>query len=177
MKKMFCLVIYLWICILSNAFIFAASQTQEDIQSLSQSTVDIDEKNQLFGVNPPSSSNQTVNLDRESYNGTVVWASGILYSDKWVKTSGNTIKIDACFGMYLNKSDAINRTNPLSNAYASIPVYLLDSSGKKTSPQYIITNKGWQTISFSVTPNKDYYIEFNFNTGYYASGDFIVYKP
>ncbi|WP_157872790.1 hypothetical protein [Desulfoscipio gibsoniae] len=129
---------------------------------------------QPSGVKPPSPSNETVKLG--TYEGTVNWASGMLYSHKWVRTSGTTIKLDGCFGIYKTKEDAINRKNPLSNLRAPISIWLVDSSGKSTSAKTIYTNDGWKTISFTVTANEDYYVAFDFNTGYYESGDFKVYK-
>ncbi|WP_139905314.1 hypothetical protein [Clostridium thermarum] len=126
-----------------------------------------------MGTKPPSSSAQTIVLGR--YNGSITWATGYLYTDKWVRTSKSYITAEADFGMYDNQTDAINRTNPLSNAHANIFIYLVDSSGNRTATQSIQTNRGTQGISFSVTPNKDYYVVFNFATGYYQSGDFSVF--
>lgn len=77
--------------------------------------------------------------------------------------------------MYANKNDAINKTNPLSNTHANIPIYLIDSKGKAIGPQYFSTNDGSQVISFTVTTGTNYYTKFNFNTGYFESGDFAIY--
>lgn len=130
---------------------------------------------QPMGSTPPNSSDPLVTLG--TYDGSITWASGYMYSAKWVKTSGTTIKIDADFDMYMSQADATNKTNPLSNAHANISIWLVDSSGNSVGPKYVTTCNGLQTVTFTVTANKQYYVKFNFNTGYYESGDFTVYKP
>jgi len=131
-------------------------------------------KVQPNATTPPPPSAGTVYLG--TYNGDVTWASGMLYSDKWVCPSGTTIKIDADFGQYWTQQDAINRTNPMSLGVYSVPVSLVDSSGHVVQTIDFASDDVWRTGTFTVTANKDYYVSFNFNSGYYHSGPFEVYQ-
>ncbi|WP_024834084.1 hypothetical protein [Ruminiclostridium josui] len=81
----------------------------------------------------------------------------------------------AGFGQYGTKEDAINRVNPLSQLHAGIWVQLVDKSGKKSEVKYLHCNGPVESVTFNVTSNADYYVRFNFDTGYYHSGAFSVY--
>lgn len=129
----------------------------------------------IFGVDPPPESNGTVKLG--TYEGDIEWATGYLFSNKWVKTgstSDTTIDIEANFGTYLTKEDAMNDTNWLVTNIPNIAIYLKDSSGKKTTTKYVKADRLTHSVSFTVTGNKPYYIVLAFNTGYYHSGWFTV---
>lgn len=133
---------------------------------------------QPMGTNPPPPSNETIILtSTTSYYGNVVWAGGVLYSDKWVKTAGTTIKIDCTFGSYLTAEDATNKTNPVTpTPQQGIYVALMNSSGQAVASTYISPNLVTYTITYSgLTANTNYYVKFGFNTGLYHSGPFKVH--
>lgn len=145
--------------------------------AVSQGNTVVDANSGLFRINgtePPKTSNETITLGE--YNGTITWATAKLYSDKWVKTSGTTIKLDGCFGSYLTKKDAINKKNRLKNFNYEVTVWLADSSHKIVESKKIPADGSQHTVSFTVTANKDYYVGLNFKSGYYHSGNFRVYK-
>lgn len=123
---------------------------------------------------PPPSSAETVVLG--TYDGTITWAGGFLYSDKWVRTSGTTIKIDAIFGQYATKQDAIDKVNRETNGLTYVGVELVDSSGKIVKKINYLADNAYRTGTFTVTANKDYYVRLDFFTGKYYSGAFKVYK-
>lgn len=130
---------------------------------------------QPYGTSPPSA-NQTHNLDNGEYNGTIEWATGVMHTNKWVYTTGTTISLTANFGTYYNKTDAINRQNPIlpPNTVPNIVFLLTDGS---TSIQSSITaDKSSHTVNFSVQSGKKYYITFDFRSGRYHSGDFSIHK-
>jgi len=169
MKRIICLILSISMLLISATSVLAASKAGEGVGVSSTAPTSTIITN---GVTPPSTSNETITLGE--YSGTITWATGLMYTDKWVRYNGNTIDIYATFGEYGSKADAINRTNPLSQKHAPIKITLVDKAGNRTTSDYIYCNSGEQHIYFTVTPNKDYYVEFDFRTGDYQSGDFKI---
>ena len=124
------------------------------------------------GSAPPPSSNATVTLG--TYNGSIVWAGYIMFTDKWVKKNSTSIKLDANFQMYGTQQDAINQVNAYIMMKPNIGVHLVDKNGKKIS-KTVKLNDGPKTVTFNVEKNKDYYLQMDFPLGYFSSGTFKLY--
>ncbi len=126
----------------------------------------------IFGASPPSSSNGYVDLG--TYDGEIAYlCKGSLYSNKWVRSSTTTIKIDSEFRSYGSQVGCENRTNPLTIPQ-NMEVNLIASDGTKIAKTVSASSNA--TTTFTVKANTQYYVHFRTSTGNWVGGDFTVYK-
>lgn len=181
LKKLITMVISVMLLLVAASPIMAASNiviTGQGKGVSSQAPTTITSKLGTIQPNattPPPSSAGVVYLG--TYNADVTWATGPLYSDKWVNSSTTTIKIDAKFGQYATQQDAINRINPESVGIASVPVALIDSSGRTVGTINFAADNIWRTGTYTVSANVDHYVFLQFRgSGKFFSGPFQVYN-